>query len=60
MQYLTLRDIKEQFQISKSTVYRWMDERQFPRPTKFSTKAARWRASDIEDWIESIESAATH
>ncbi|PWW08876.1 MULTISPECIES: AlpA family transcriptional regulator [Pseudidiomarina] len=60
MQYLTLANIKEQFQISKSTVYRWIEERNFPRPTKFSTKAARWRACDIEEWIESIESSTRH
>lgn len=55
MNYLKLADIKKQFQISKSTVYRWMDEKRFPRPVKFSAKAVRWRAGDIEQWIEEVE-----
>ncbi|ASG66812.1 AlpA family transcriptional regulator [Idiomarina piscisalsi] len=51
MQYLRVKDIQGMLGVSKSTIYRWMDERNFPTPIKFSAKAVRWRLDDIEKWI---------
>ena len=51
MQYLRVKDIQGMLGVSKSTIYRWMDERDFPTPIKFSAKAVRWRLDDIEKWI---------
>jgi len=57
MQYLRVTDIQTMLGVSKSTIYRWMDERQFPSPIKFSAKAVRWKLDDIELWIEQQQCA---
>ena len=36
----------------RSSIYRWMSAGEFPRPVKIGPRAVRWRASDIEAWLE--------
>jgi len=55
MHYLKISDIKSMFGISKSTIYRWMEVKRFPQPIRFSQKAVRWRASEIEEWVSEVE-----
>lgn len=38
--------------ISKSTLWRRVQARTFPRPVKLSERVTVWRAEDIRDWIE--------
>lgn len=54
MQYLRVKDIQTMLGVSKSTIYRWMDERSFPAPIKFSAKAVRWKSDDIDQWIDHV------
>ena len=39
--------------ISRSTVYRLIEEDKFPAPIRLSKKCRAWKISDIEKWIES-------
>ncbi len=38
--------------ISKSTLWRRVQARTFPRPVKLSERVTAWRAEDIRAWIE--------
>lgn len=53
MQLLKSKDIQSQFGISKSTLYRWVNERGFPKPIKFGSGVARWKQDEVELWLES-------
>ena len=39
--------------MSRSSIYRLMQDGQFPRPVKVSCAAVRWRESNITGWLES-------
>ena len=39
--------------MSRSTIYRLMQEEAFPRPVRVGPGAVRWKLSDISAWIES-------
>ena len=36
--------------LSRSSIYRMMDEGEFPRPIRIGKRAVAWRASSIERW----------
>ena len=50
---LRRREVERVTGMSRSSIYRLMQEGEFPRPVKVGPSAVRWRASDIMDWIES-------
>lgn len=54
MSFLTVKDLMNNFQVSKSTIYRWINERGFPEPVKLSPKASRWNSKDVEIWISRL------
>ena len=53
---LTLTEIVEWIKVSESTIYRWMDEGNFPRPLKLGPRSKqspmRWIRRDVSDWIK--------
>ena len=55
---LRLREVLARCGLSRTTVYRQMGERAFPRPLRVGVRAVRWREADIEDWMASRPRAA--
>jgi len=54
--YMTSREILARMHISKTTLYRWIDEGRFPRPTvQLGHQQPRWLTAEILAW----EAAAT-
>ena len=50
---LTQKDVEEIVRLSKTSLYRYMRAGQFPEPLRIGPKAVRWRADEVQDWIES-------
>ena len=50
---LRRRQVEEITGLSRSSIYRLMQDGEFPRPVKVGPAAVRWRASDINAWLES-------
>lgn len=44
-------DVKTRTGLSRATVYRLMDEGQFPKPIKLGARAVGWLSTDIDKWI---------
>ncbi|MCC5617903.1 AlpA family transcriptional regulator [Nostoc sp. CHAB 5836] len=44
--------------LGRSTIYRMIAKKLFPRPIKISVRAVAWRQTDIDDWIEARTSTA--
>lgn len=44
--------------ISRSTIYQWMKDGQFPRPIKLGARLVAWRESDVTAWLEARETKA--
>ena len=50
---LRRRHVEEITGMSRSSIYRLMQDGEFPRPVKVGPAAVRWRASDLTAWLES-------
>ncbi len=48
------RDVEEITGLSRSSIYRKMDDGTFPRSVRVTSGSVRWRRSDIMDWMESL------
>ena len=51
---LRLRDVIARVAISRTRVYELIARGEFPAPYKIGTKSARWKASEIDAWIEAL------
>lgn len=51
---LPLTEIMKITGLRKSTIYKWIGEGNFPRALKLGTTCVRWRADEIEDWVNSL------
>jgi|GEM_PF-1889356 len=55
---LKIDEVCEKIGVKKSTVYKWMDEQNFPRPLKLSPTCVRWREDDVARWLQEIAAAS--
>lgn len=55
---LTVADLALLFAVSKRTIRRWMNDGCFPRPVHFTRTCVRWRASDIDEYLENCRDSA--
>ena len=53
---IKIKEVLELCCISRSTVYRLIEEDKFPRPVRLSKQIRAWRIEDVQAWIESRES----
>jgi len=44
--------------LSRSTIYQWMKDGQFPQPVKLGARLVAWRESDVNAWLEARETKA--
>lgn len=44
--------------LSRSTIYQWMKDGQFPQPIKLGARLVAWRESDVNAWLEARETKA--
>ena len=50
---LRRREVEQRVGLSRSTLYRLMDKGEFPKAIKLTAHAVGWKASDIEQWLNS-------
>ena len=50
---LRLPDVLVRVPVSKSKLYKLMNEGVFPRPVRLGGVAV-WRADDVEEWLKSL------
>ena len=56
---LRRREVEGMTGLARSSIYRYMQEGDFPRPVRVGPAAVRWKASDITDWLESRPAAGS-
>lgn len=56
--YLTDKQIAERYGVSRQTVWRWVQNDQFPKNVKLSPGSTRWKLSDLEAWEAEKEVSA--
>ena len=50
---LRIRDVLARTGVSRSSLYRFIDDGSFPRPVALGAKATGWVEAEISQWIES-------
>lgn len=53
---LRLKTVLERTGLSRSTLYRKIQERTFPTGLRISSRCTGWRESDVEAWVRNPES----
>ena len=53
-QLLTIKEVIQTVDFKKSTIYKFIKQKKFPKPLKFG-KSSRWKKSEIEIWIKNLE-----
>jgi prophage regulatory protein len=53
---LRLKSVLERTGLSRSTLYRKVQDRTFPRALRISARCTGWRESDVEAWLRDPES----
>lgn len=46
------KDVEKVTTLSRSSIYRKMQEGTFPRPIRLGGSSIGWRADDIQQWID--------
>ena len=54
--FLTISEVVNIVGFKKSTIYKFINEKKFPKPIKIG-KSSRWKLSDIQQWMNSVTSA---
>lgn len=59
---LRLPSVIKRTGLSRSTVYRKIRARTFPKPLKISERCIGWRESEVESWLRSpvVQGGAKH
>ena len=52
MKILRLPEVREMAGFSRSTIYVWMNKKEFPAPISLSARSVGWIEEEIEDWIQ--------
>ena len=50
-QMLTVKDLAELFQVSVTTVWRFLNAPDFPRPVNIGNRNTRWDADEIREYV---------
>ena len=48
---LTVDEVMELLKVSRTTVYRFIRDRDFPCPIKVGPGCNRWPEAEIDDWV---------
>lgn len=51
---LNLSEVAERTRLSRSTVYRLINEGRFPKPRRLSARRVMWAEADIEVWLADL------
>ncbi|SBS66626.1 AlpA family transcriptional regulator [Vibrio atlanticus] len=52
MRFLRLKDVIAATGLSRSTIYKFMDEEVFPKTIPLGGRSVAWLESEIEEWME--------
>lgn len=55
-QLLTDKEVAQLIGVSRSTVWRYLSNSEFPKRFRLSPRITRWRLSDVEHFIASFSS----
>ena len=58
-QIFTVKEVAEFFRVGVSTVWRWVQNGDFPQPVKFGGNTSRWLRADLDAHITKLAAERT-
>lgn len=55
---LRIKAVEELIGMSRATIYRMVQSGRFCRPIRLNARCVRWRAGDVQAWLQSQAEAA--
>ncbi len=55
---LNIREVESFIGVGETTIKTWVRDGRLPAPLKLSPKCLRWRAGDLEAWVEQMGAKA--
>ncbi|ODS04418.1 uncharacterized protein VSF3289_03557 [Vibrio scophthalmi] len=52
MRFLKLKEVMQKTALSRSAIYRKMNEGTFPKSVNLGDRAVAWVESEVEEWME--------
>ncbi|WP_086982415.1 AlpA family transcriptional regulator [Vibrio aphrogenes] len=52
MQFIRLKEVITLTSLSRSSIYKFMNEDQFPKSVSLGDRAVAWIKEEVEEWIE--------
>ena len=59
MRFLKLKEVMEKTALSRSAIYRKMNEDQFPQSISLGDRSVAWVESEVDEWMEEVLVART-
>ncbi|XAT57650.1 AlpA family phage regulatory protein [Rhodobacteraceae bacterium IMCC1335] len=53
------RQLEEQLGLTRSSIYKMMENGEFPRPIKLGRRAVGWRADEVANWLDKLQEASS-
>jgi prophage regulatory protein len=53
--FLTDNQVAQRYGVKRASIWRWLKDRDFPKPVKLSPGCTRWQLSALMDWEQSRE-----
>lgn len=53
------RQLEEQLGLTRSSIYKMMENGEFPRPIKLGRRAVGWRADEVANWLDKMQEASS-
>ncbi len=57
---LTRKEVEGRIRLGRSALYRMLRAGQFPLPVRIGPRAVRWKASEVENWLQERPRAGGH
>ena len=54
MRFLKLKEVMQKTALSRSAIYRKMDQGSFPQTVSLGDRAVAWIDSEVEEWMEKV------
>ena len=51
-EFMRMNQVCKRLEISRSTLYRWIQLDEFPKPQKIGTRLVRWKTEEIDEWLD--------
>ena len=53
------RQLEKQLGLTRSSIYKMMEDGEFPRPIKLGRRAVGWRADEVANWLDKMQEATS-